>query len=251
MPVSGLSGFRSLFARVVHNKKKIVPACPVLIQRKQRGVKVRDFFLTVERLFYNMVLMKKKRTIDGVAKIIASFFRKHRRMPTYSEMETLLGVRSKSVVHFWVQKLLRQGLLDKDEHGFLHPTNRSTALPLLGSIQAGFPSPAEEELCDILSLDEYLVARPEASFLLRVTGDSMIEAGIMEGDLVIVERGRDPNNGDIVLAEVDGEWTMKYFLSKGDTVSLQAANPRYRRIIPQSELRIAGIVTAVIRKYNR
>ncbi|OPL11631.1 MAG: hypothetical protein AVO39_04755 [delta proteobacterium MLS_D] len=210
-----------------------------------------NFFLTIERLFYSVTFMKTKRTIDGVAKTIASFFREHRRMPTYSEMETLLGVRSKSVVHFWVQKLIRQGLLDKDDRGFLRLRSRSTALPLLGSIQAGFPSPAEEELCDILSLDEYLVARPEMSFLLRVSGDSMIEAGIMEGDLVIVERGRNPNNGDIVLAEVDGEWTMKYFLRKGSEVSLQAANPRYRRILPQSELRIAGIVTAVIRKYNR
>lgn len=195
--------------------------------------------------------MKKKRTTESVAKIIGAFFREHRRMPTYSEMEEILGVRSKSVVHFWVGKLLQQGLLEKDARGFLHPRRHSMALPLLGSIQAGFPSPAEEELCDILSLDEYLVTKPDSSFLLKVTGDSMIEEGIMEGDLVIVERGKEPKNGDIVLAEVDGEWTMKYFHRKGNDVTLQAANPGYKKIVPRSDLRITGVITAVIRKYHR
>ena len=142
-------------------------------------------------------------------------------------------------------------MLEKDSRGFLKPLRRSLALPVVGEVAAGFPSPAEEELRDIISFDEYLVKRPESSFLLKVSGDSMAGEGIMEGDLVIVERGRDPRNGDIVVAEVDGEWTIKYFRKEGKDVVLEAANPKYKPIRPKSELRLGGVVTAVIRKYHR
>ena len=194
---------------------------------------------------------EKKRTIKTVEKTIAAFFRENRRMPTYAEMIDLLGVRSKSVVHFWINKLLTEGLLEKDSRGFLKLSRRSLALPMVGEIAAGFPSPAEEELRDIISFDEYLVTRPESSFLLKVSGDSMAGEGIMEGDLVIVEKGRDPKNGDIIVAEVDGEWTIKYFRKEGKNVILEAANPKYKAIRPKSELRLGGVVTAVIRKYHR
>ena len=79
----------------------------------------------------------------------------------------------------------------------------------------------------------------------------MIDAGIMEKDMVVVESSREPKNGDIVLAEVDGNWTMKYFRKKGDRVILEAANSKYPDIIAQSDLRIAGVITAVVRKYHR
>jgi SOS regulatory protein LexA len=194
--------------------------------------------------------MKEKRTPQSVRKILAAFFRENRRMPSYAEMITLLGVRSKSVVHFWIGKLLAAGLLDKDDKGHLRLTKRPFAVPVLGSIQAGFPSPEEEALCDILSMDEYLITRPEASYLLQVSGDSMSGAGIVEGDLVIVEKGREPKGGDIVIAEVDGEWTMKYFRREGNVVVLEAANPKYPLIRPKTELKLGGIVTAVIRKYH-
>jgi len=194
---------------------------------------------------------EKRRTIRTVEKSIAAFFRENRRMPTYSEMIDLLGVKSKSVVHFWINKLLAKGLLEKDSRGFLKPTRRSLALPMVGDVAAGFPSPAEEELSDVISFDEYLITRPGSSFILTVSGDSMTGAGIMEGDLVIVERDREPRNGDIVIAEVDGEWTIKYFRKEGRNIILEAANPKYKTIKPKSELRLGGVVTAVIRKYHR
>jgi SOS-response transcriptional repressor LexA len=99
-------------------------------------------------------------------------------------------------------------------------------------------------------MDEYLITRPEASYLLQVSGDSMSGAGIMEGDLVVVEKGREPKGGDVVIAEVDGEWTMKYFRKQGKEVVLEAANPKYPPIRPRQELKLGGIVTAVIRKYH-
>jgi SOS regulatory protein LexA len=194
--------------------------------------------------------MKEKRTIQSVRKLIIAFFRDNRRMPSFAEMVDLLGVGSKSVVNFWINKLVEAEILEKDDKGHLIFTKRSFAIPLVGSVQAGFPSPEEESLCDIISMDEYLVARPESSFLLQVSGDSMVGEGIMAGDLVVVEKGREPKSGDIVIAEVDGEWTMKYFKREGKQVILEAANPKYPIIRPRTELRLGGVVTAVIRKYH-
>ena len=194
--------------------------------------------------------MKEKRTIKSVQKLIAAFFRKNRRMPSFAEMIGLLDVKSKSVVNFWINKLINAKLLEKDNKGHLTFTTNTFAIPLVGSIQAGFPSPEEESLCDVISMDEYLIARPESSFLLRVSGDSMTGAGIIDGDMVIIEKGKSPNKGDIVIAEVDGEWTMKYFRRKGKQIILEAANPKYPDIIPKRELRLGGVVTAVIRKYQ-
>jgi repressor LexA len=195
--------------------------------------------------------MKVKRTLQDVEKKITAFFRNQGRMPTYSEIAEIIGVRSKSVVHFWVAKLLSAGILQKDAKGFLFLRRNPRALKLAGEVCAGFPSPAEEELRDIISFDEYLIRNPETSFLLSVTGDSMIEAGIREKDLVIVEKNKEPQNGDIILAEVDGNWTMKYFRRRGKIVTLEAANSKYSPIIPRTDLRIAGVITAVVRKYYK
>jgi len=121
---------------------------------------------------------------------------------------------------------------------------------VLGSVEAGFPSPAEEELVDTLSLDDLLIQNREATFLLKVSGDSMTGAGIMPGDMVIVDKGRTAKSGDIVIAQVDGEWTMKFLRKRKDDVVLVPANPKYQPIRPKNELKISGVVTAVVRKYK-
>jgi SOS regulatory protein LexA len=133
----------------------------------------------------------------------------------------------------------------------LAPRNpKAAGIQVPGSVEAGFPSPAEEELVDTLSLDELLIQNREATFLLKVSGDSMSGAGILPDDMVIVDKGRTAKSGDIVIAQVDGEWTMKYLRKRGDTVTLVAANPAYQPIKPKNELKIAGVVTAVVRKYK-
>ncbi|HQI73692.1 MAG TPA: transcriptional repressor LexA [Smithella sp.] len=199
----------------------------------------------------NAMKVKLKRTLQDVEKKITVFFLDNGRMPTYSEIAEIIGVRSKSVVHFWVTKLLDAGILQKDTKGFLSLTRNPRALKLAGEVCAGLPTSAEEELRGIVSFDEYLVRNPQNSFLLSVKGDSMSDAGIREKDMVIVESNREPKNGDIVLAEVDGNWTMKYFRRDGRTVTLEAANPQYAAITPRADLRIAGVITAVVRKYYK
>jgi repressor LexA len=78
----------------------------------------------------------------------------------------------------------------------------------------------------------------------------MIDAGIMPGDMVLAERGRPPRSGDIVIAEIDREWTMKYFEKRGTAVVLRPGNKKYKTLAPKEELNIAAVVTGVIRRYR-
>jgi repressor LexA len=119
----------------------------------------------------------------------------------------------------------------------------------LGLVEAGIPTMVDPATSESLNIDEYLVRNKESTYLLQVKGDSMIDEGIMEGDLVLVERRGNPKNGDIVIAEVDGGWTMKYFKKVGEKVHLEPANKNYKSIFPKYDLRVAAIVRGVIRKY--
>jgi len=180
---------------------------------------------------------------------ILKFYRRNRRMPSYGEIAALAGFKSKNAASKLVAKLIDLGIIAKDTTGRLIPKKLDAPVRLLGVVEAGWPSPAEEELIDTMSLDDYLIPNKEATFMLQVKGDSMIEAGIMPGDQVLVERGAEPKEGDIVIAEVDGSWTMKYFRKRGGKVVLVPANKKYKPITPKQELRIAAVVKAVIRKY--
>jgi len=181
---------------------------------------------------------------------LKSFHTKQKRLPSFSEIQNLLGYSSKGGVSRLIDRLVEKGIIEQDSKGRIIPTPLfQGGVKVLGTIQAGFPSPAEEELADTLSLDEFLIRKPQASYLVKVTGDSMIEEGIMPDDLVIVERGREPKSGDVVIAQVDGEWTMKFYIKKGRDVILKAANKKYPPIKPKEELVIGGVIVACIRKY--
>ena len=170
-------------------------------------------------------------------------------MPTYAEIMTLVGFKSKNAVYKLINKLVGEGVLDKDSSGRLIPNKLIGEVPMLGLVEAGFPTVAEETVLDTLSIDEYLINDKDKTYLLEVKGDSMIEAGIQEGDLVVAERASNPKEGDIVIAEVDGGWTMKYFRKKGNQVYLEPANKKYKPIYPEYDIKIAAVVTGVVRKY--
>ncbi|MCX5717336.1 MAG: transcriptional repressor LexA [Nitrospirae bacterium] len=201
---------------------------------------------------YNKAMTKDVRENRLKARIrdIADFYHKKGRMPSFSEIGDMVGIKSKNAVYKLVNKLEKLKVLERDDKGRLIPVSIASSVKMLGTVEAGFPSPAEEELSDSLSLDTLLVKNPQATFLLKVSGYSMSEAGILPGDMVIVDKGQVPKSGDIVIAEVDGEWTMKYLDKSGDGVTLLPANYKFKPIKPQKELKIAGVVTAVIRKYR-
>ena len=137
-----------------------------------------------------------------------------------------------------------------------------------GSVVAGFPSPAEQYLEPPLDLNELLVRRPAATYFVRVEGDSMIGAGIRDGDLLVVDRSLRPADGDVIIASVDGDFTVKTLrLGNGERgtgngergmgnsgeIRLVAANPKYSDIVLKSgqELDYFGKVTACIHQFKK
>lgn len=178
---------------------------------------------------------------------IQTFYKKNKRIPSYSEMLSLFDLSSKNAIYKIVKSLMEENYLQKINNK-LSPTNFFFQVPILGNIKAGFPTGAEEDL-SLLSLDEYLIDKPNSSFLLKVSGDSMEGVGIFEGDLVVIEKTTQARSGKIVLALIDNEWTLKILDKQKGKSILRAANPKYPDFIPVEELKIFGIVKSVMRKY--
>ncbi len=180
---------------------------------------------------------------------LVRFHASEKRMPSYSEMMALFGYRSKNAVYRLVEKLMDAGLVEKDSLGRLLPTAALTETPLLGLVKAGFPAEADTLVETTINLDNFLIRKKDSTYLLEVDGDSMIDAHIADGDLVIAERSETARDGDIVIAEVDGEFTMKYLRKAGERAWLEPANKDFQPIYPQRELKIRAIVRGVVRKY--
>jgi len=170
-------------------------------------------------------------------------------MPSYSEMMKLFGFKSKNAIFKIVDKLVEAGIVAKDHLGRLVPSSSFGEIPMLGLVKAGFPSSVEEELTDTLDLDDFLVGKKELTYMLEVDGDSMIDAHIEEGDHVLVERTNTAKDMEIVIAEVDGDFTMKYLRKEGNKVWLEPANKNLKPIYPEQSLNVIAVVKAVIRKY--
>lgn len=188
--------------------------------------------------------------LDEAIRKIRSYYRTYRRMPSYSRMCRMFGYSSKGAAFHLVKKLVKAGYLYKDYKGRISLAKNTLPLPILGVIKAGYPVPAEEQLIDEVSFDDYLVAHPDDSYLLRVSGDSMVDAGINEKDIVIVDKAKRPKNKDIVVAYIDNEFTLKYLQEKRGKVCLVAANKKYPIIYPKENLTIEGVVVSVIRRYS-
>lgn len=185
---------------------------------------------------------------DNKLTLVKKFYFRHKRLPTFREMKNLFGFASPNAVAWVVSKWIKEGILQLHDHK-LAPADNFFSLPLLGVIKAGSPTAEDEYLTESVSLDEYLIANPGFNYLLRVSGDSMIDEGINSGDLVILDKRREPKSGDIVAANIDNEWTLKYFINENGRVYLKAANPKYDPIYPKEQLNIGGVVVSVIRKY--
>ena len=187
---------------------------------------------------------------------IISFYKTNKRMPVYTEIMKLVGFKSKNAVSKLVDKLINEGVLDKDSSGHLIPNKLIGEVPLLGLVEAGFPTVAEEIDLDMINIDDYLIKDKDSSYMLEVKGESMIDAGIHEGDMVIAEKvssdgkgKKEVRDGDIVIAIVDGGWTMKYYRNRLGKVYLEPANKDFKPIYPEFQLEVAAIVKGVIRKY--
>ncbi len=145
------------------------------------------------------------------------------------------------------KKQLRKGSGIKQVFGFDKQTNQTHPL-FVASVSAGFPSPADDFIEDKLDLNEFLVAHPAATFFVRVDGDSMINAGIHNGDILIVDRALTPSDNKIVIAVLNGELTVKRMRKKGKTLFLAPENDSFEpiEITAEMDFEVWGIVTFVI-----
>ncbi len=187
---------------------------------------------------------------DHLAKL-RDYYARHRTLPSYASIGKLVGLRSKSSVAALVHRLRAGGYLESTSDRRLRPGIHFFERPWAEGVRAGFPSPAEEVLRDALTIDQYLVEKPSQTVLITVKGDSMVDAGIHPGDIAVVERRITADPGELVVAIVDNEFTLKHLARDESGYFLRSANPAYAPIRPKGELQIFGVVVGLIRKYRR
>jgi repressor LexA len=179
--------------------------------------------------------------------------------PSYREIGEALHIPNVSAVAKHVEALRRKGLVATTDgktrslslRAPTRPPPRSIVhIPLYGSIPAGPPADRDQEAEGCVSVDVDTVGiRPTSrTFALRIRGDSMIGKHIVDGDVVVIEHGREPKAGDVVAALIDGQSTLKTFLNQRGRPFLRAENPKYPDLIPAAELVIQGVMVALIRK---
>ncbi len=201
-----------------------------------------------------MTLTPHQRT---VLNYIREFQTKRGYSPSLADLALAFGVRSKNAIAKVVNALLREKQLEKDPKGRIkilempetYERPQPMVLPLFGPIAAGFATAAEEQAEEQITVEDFLVRDRAKTFLLRVKGDSMINAGIQEGDIVIVERGKEPKPNEIVVGILDGEFTLKRLKRDKGKYYLQAENPAYPDMYATEDLQTAGVVRGVMRKY--
>ena len=180
---------------------------------------------------------------------LKDYYAEHRVLPSYSRIGTLVGLNSKASVAGMVLRLKGEEFLESSPDRRLKPGRRFFERSVDESVQAGLPSPASDAGSDTLTIDEHLIANPSKTVLIKVKGDSMIDAGIHSGDVVVVEKRGTANTGDIVVAILDNEFTLKRFGREKGRVVLRPENKAYPVIRPTGEAEIFGVVVGMFRKY--
>lgn len=182
---------------------------------------------------------------------LQDYYAEHGVLPSYAGICNMIGLKSKSSVAALVARLKLEGFLEATPEKRLKPGQRFFDRIIFESVRAGMPHPVTDPQPDTVAIDQYLVEHPSRTVLVTVKGDSMIDAGIHEGDIAVVEKRPAANVGDIVIAIVDNEFTLKYLEREKGEFILRPANPAYPVIRPKGQLEIFGVVKGLIRKYAR
>ncbi len=195
---------------------------------------------------------------EAVLKFIGEYQMAYGKSPTLREMREHFGVSSDNSILKHLKALQEKGVISKDDTprgiALLNSVKEKlestgVKLPVLGFIPAGGPVLTDEYVESWMGVGEELAKNANDYFILRVTGNSMIDAGIFEGDLVVINAKKEPRHEDIVVALVDNHNTLKRFIKKDGKVYLKAENKAYKDIYPENELQTQGVVTALIRQY--
>ena len=197
-----------------------------------------------------MALNPLKPAIDpAYLEKLQDYYAEHKVIPSYSVLATLWGISAKSWVSEIVKRFEEARYLDWTPDKQLKPGARFFERRLTDQpVQAGLPSPSVSDGYDLITLDDYLVRSPSKTSLVRVKGDSMIDAGIFEGDLVVVEKRATAQKGEIVVAIVDNQFTLKRLDNERGEFILRAENKAYAPIRPEGALEIFGVMVGLVRK---
>jgi repressor LexA len=180
---------------------------------------------------------------------LQDYYAEHKVIPSYSVLAGLWGISAKSWVSECVKRFEEAGYLDWTPDKQLKPGARFFERRLAdSSVQAGLPNPAISDGYDLITIDDYVVRVPSRTSLVRVKGDSMIDAGILDGDLLVVEVQPNANVGEVVVAIVDNEFTVKYLARERSEFVLKPANKAYPVIRPRGRLEIFGVMAGLVRR---
>lgn len=194
-----------------------------------------------------------------VLDFIQGEIRADRPAPTHQEIADHFGFRSTRAAACHLEALKRKGYIQSDPGKVralrvVSPLqkfrSRIAEIPVFGSIPAGYADERKQEArgCVAIDINTLGIKPTSRTFALEVRGDSMIGRHILEGDVVVVEHGQTPRNGDVVAALIDGESTLKTYIADRGKPHLRAENSRYPKLIPAGELVIQGVMVALIRK---
>ncbi len=204
-----------------------------------------------------MLTFKQKKLLD----FLEQYFKRNKIFPTFDEMKIKLSIKSKSGIHKLLSSLEEKGYIKRLPHKaralkinniknnsiVKHESN----IPFLGRIAAGNPIEAITGSFEQISVPNFLLDNKEEHFTLEVTGDSMIDEGIFDGDIVVIKKTSIANSGEIVVALIDdAEVTLKKFRSYKNSIALEPANKNYKtRIFGEDRVQIQGKLVGLLRKF--
>ena len=182
---------------------------------------------------------------------LQDYYARHRLIPSYSAISELLGFRARNAAASLVRRLEVAGYLRRAPDRRLTPTERFFERPrAVAAVRAGMPEASVDDSADMVNLDTLLVHKPSITFFVPIQGDSMCEVGLMDGDTAVCERRQHANAGDIVVALLSSELTLKTLIKEGDRYVLRPENKTYPILRPDP-LEIIGVVTGSFRSYRR
>lgn len=193
-------------------------------------------------------MVRPRSSLTQYLAALQDYFATHQVIPSITELSNLWSIAGRSWTHRLVQRMKAAGYLEDSPGRRLRPGPLFFERAVVDTVRAGTPQAANDAPPETLSIDRFLIGKPSETELFQVRGDSMVDAHIADGDYVIVERRPFAHPGDIVLARVDGDYTLKYLARDEQGYFLEAANPAYQPIRPEHGLAVHGVMVGLFRR---